>query len=61
MQTKIKKGTSSMSCLHWLGTIRSGIYFTSLVTGFWVGILAILKALIWPVFLVFEAFNCFNK
>lgn len=50
-----------MGCIYWLGTIGSGIYFTSVATGFWVGLLGILKALLWPVFLVFEAFSFFYK
>lgn len=61
MEKKITNNTSSMSCIYWLGSIGSGIYFVSIASGFWVGLLGILKALIWPVFLVFEAFSYLYK
>jgi hypothetical protein len=36
-----------------LGVIGSAIYFVSTATGFWVGVLGILKAIVWPAVLVF--------
>ena len=41
-------------CAYFLGFIGAAIYYTSSTTGFWVGVLGILKALVWPAFLVFE-------
>lgn len=35
-----------------LGTIGAAIYFIGHSVGFWAGVLAFLKALVWPVFLV---------
>ena len=37
-----------------LGFIGSAIYYISTATGFWVGVLGFLKAIVWPAFLVFE-------
>jgi hypothetical protein len=37
-----------------LGFIGAAIYFISTATGFWMGVLGILKAIVWPVFLVFQ-------
>ncbi len=37
-----------------LGFIGAAIYYVSTASGFWNILLAILKALVWPVFLVFE-------
>jgi len=37
-----------------LGFIGAAIYYISIATGFWAGVLGVLKALVWPVFLVFE-------
>jgi len=39
---------------YFLGFIGALIYFISNTSGFWNIILAILKALVWPVFLVYE-------
>jgi len=41
--------------IYGLGFIGSAIYFISQATGFWMGVLGILKALVWPAFLVYEA------
>ena len=39
---------------YFLGALGTAIYYISTATGFWVGVLGILKALVWPAFLVFE-------
>ena len=50
-------GNSSGSCggaIYGLGFIGSAIYFISTATGFWMGVLGILKSIVWPAFLVFD-------
>lgn len=37
-----------------LGFIGAVIYYIQTATGFWVGVLGVLKALVWPAFLVYE-------
>jgi len=37
-----------------LGFIGALVYYVSTTSGFWMTILGILKALVWPAFLVFE-------
>ena len=39
--------------IYGLGFLGAVIYYFSIATGFWVGVLGFLKALVWPVFLVF--------
>jgi hypothetical protein len=39
--------------VYCLGIIGAAIYFISISTGFWMGVLGILKAIIWPVFVVY--------
>ena len=41
--------------VYGLGFIGAAIYFIGQATTFWMGVLGFLKAIIWPVFLVFEA------
>ena len=41
-------------CFYGLGFIGAAIYYISTATGFWAGVLGGLKAIVWPVFLVFE-------
>lgn len=37
-----------------LGFVGAAIYYIQTATGFWVGVLGILKAIVWPAFLVYE-------
>jgi len=48
-------GTSG--AVYGLGFIGAAIYFIGHAVGFWAGVLGFLKAIIWPVFLVLEAFK----
>ena len=41
--------------VYGLGFIGAVIYYISTATGFWMGVLGILKAIIWPAFLVYNA------
>ena len=41
------------SAVYGMGLIGAVIYFISTATGFWVGVLGILKAIFWPAFLVY--------
>ena len=40
--------------VYFLGLIGAAIYYISQVDSFWPGVIAFLKALVWPVFLVME-------
>lgn len=40
-------------CSYFLGFIGAAIYYISTSTGFWSGVLGVLKALVWPAFLVY--------
>jgi hypothetical protein len=47
------KGCSG-GCAYFLAVIGAAVYYISATTGFWNGVLGLLKALVWPAFLVFE-------
>lgn len=40
-----------------LGIIKAAIYFIPKATSFWIGVLGLLKAFVWPAFLVYEEFK----
>ena len=44
----------SGGAVYGLGFIGAAIYYISQATTFWMGVLGLLKALVWPAFLVFE-------
>jgi hypothetical protein len=50
-----KSGPSG--AVYGLGFTGAAIYFISNATGFWPAVLGFLKALVWPAFLVYEAFK----
>ncbi|MEN9713974.1 MAG: hypothetical protein RLZZ164_638 [Actinomycetota bacterium] len=52
---KVQIRTKS-SGFYFLGMVGAAIYFVSHATGFWDGVLGLLKAIVWPAFLVYEAF-----
>lgn len=51
-EKNVQQGTSS--AFYGLGFIGAAIYYISIATGFWMGVLGFLKACIWPVFFVYE-------
>jgi hypothetical protein len=42
------------SAIYGLGFIGAAIYYISVAGSFWAGVIGFLKALIWPVFLIYE-------
>ncbi len=50
-------GSGTASAFYGLGFIGAAIYFVSQATGFWMGVLGFLKAIVWPVFMVYELFK----
>lgn len=56
MKERIQECPTS-NAVYGLGFIGAAIYFISQATGFWIGVLGFLKAVVWPVFLVYEAFK----
>ena len=39
--------------IYGLGFVGAVVYYISVATGFWMGVLGVLKAIIWPVFVVY--------
>lgn len=56
MKDNVKQGAPA-GAVYGLGFIGAAIWFISQATGFWVGVLGFLKAIVWPAFMVYEAFK----
>lgn len=54
------KKTCSSGAVYGLGLIGALVYFIQHATSFWIGILGILKAIVWPAFLVYRVFEYFK-
>jgi len=64
MKKESKDNACGMGCkcnsgcggaVYGLGFIGAAVYYISQSTGFWMGVLGFLKAIVWPAFLVFDA------
>jgi hypothetical protein len=55
----IYKGASSAP-VYGLGLIGAWIYYLSHATTFWIGVLGILKGIVWPAMLVYELLKYLN-
>ena len=56
MKKKVN-GNAPAGAVYVMGFIGAAIYFISQATSFWMGALGFLKAIIWPVLLIYEAFK----
>ncbi len=56
---EIIKQKAPESAVYGLGLIGALFYFISSATGLWSGIIGVIKSLLWPAFLVYEAFHFF--
>lgn len=43
--------------VYGLGFIGAAVYYISTASGFWMGVLGFLKALVWPAMIVYQAFK----
>ena len=55
------QNNASSGAVYGIGLIGAAVYYISTATGFWMGVLGFLKAIVWPAFLVNEALKFFNK
>jgi hypothetical protein len=42
------------NAVYGLGLIGALVYYIGHADGFWIGVLGVLKAIVWPVFVVYE-------
>jgi len=69
LKKKIKKNITNnkninintkKSSFYGIGAIGAAIYYVSTATDFWMGVLGLLKAIVWPGFLVYAALKGLN-
>jgi hypothetical protein len=54
-KTKVIHRGGASEAVYGLGLIGAWIYFIGHATTFWIGVLGVLKGIVWPAILVFEA------
>jgi hypothetical protein len=60
MKSRNHGNNATGGAVYGLGFIGAAVYYISTATGFWVGVLGFLKAIVWPAFLVYEALKSLN-
>ncbi len=58
---KEKSNQAPGAAVYGLGLIGAAIYYISQATGFWMGVLGFLKAVVWPVFRVYGVLDYIGK
>ncbi|MFA6415136.1 MAG: hypothetical protein WC217_02385 [Candidatus Paceibacterota bacterium] len=48
-------GGGSSGAVYGLGFVGAAIYYIQLAPTFWVGVVGVLKAIVWPAFVVYHA------
>ena len=59
MKKEIQQGAPS-GAVYGLGLIGAAVYFIIHATSFWLGVLGVLKAIVWPAFFVYYSFKHFG-
>jgi len=57
MSQKIQGQAAGSGAIYGLGFLGAAVYFISHATTFWIGVIGLLKSIVWPAFLVYEAFK----
>lgn len=60
MAKKYYKHCDSSNAVYGLGLIGAVVYYVSTASGFWMLVWGVIKAFLWPGFLVYEALKFFG-
>jgi hypothetical protein len=53
-------GDGGGGAVYFFGFIGAVVYYIKAADGFWEGVVGVLKAFVWPAFLVYEALKALN-
>jgi hypothetical protein len=53
--TRVIQQHGATGAVYGLGFLGALVYYIQTATSFWVGVLGVLKAIVWPAFLVYAA------
>lgn len=55
-----RNASENWGAVYFLGIIGVAVYYIQQVSGFWPIVVAILKAIVWPAFLLYKVFSMLN-
>jgi hypothetical protein len=53
VEMECKRMPQGGDAVYGVGMVGAAVYFISTATSFWVGVLGVLKAMVWPAFMVY--------
>lgn len=62
METQYKRTRiiRESSPVYWMGLVGAMVYFIQHASGFWMGVLAAFKAIVWPAICIYKLFDFFK-
>ncbi|MBL7943613.1 MAG: hypothetical protein JNM00_12650 [Flavobacteriales bacterium] len=60
MKQKLQQNANAGGAVYGLGMIGAAVYYISTATSFGMGVVGLLKALVWPAFMVYKALDFFG-
>jgi hypothetical protein len=60
MKQKLQQNANAGGAVYGLGMIGAAVYYISAATSFGMGVVGLLKALVWPAFMVYKALDFFG-
>ena len=57
---KWRGGHGTMGGFYFLTLVGAAVYYVQQSSGFWMGVLGILKAIVWPTLLIYKVFTLLN-
>jgi hypothetical protein len=61
MRDKVVHHSTSSNAFYGLGFIGAAVYYIMHAAGFWMGVVGVLKAIVWPAVLVYEALGALSS
>ena len=57
---EVKASTGGLGFFMLLAYIGAAVYFMNQATDFWTGVFALIKAIVWPAFVIYQVLAGFN-
>lgn len=58
--TRVVKQGGPSGAVYGLGLVGALVYYIQTADGFWMGVVGVLKALVWPAFLIYKVLQTLN-
>ena len=60
INTKVINKNQGSNAVYGLGFIGAAVYYIQMATSFWTGFIGLLKAIVWPAFVIYDILKYLN-